>query len=128
MAEEQIQSPEAAAAVLALVRQTGFPGPHLDPPEVRVLAHVLLVRFHEAEAPPALRTAEAAPPVPVDPLVVPQLPPVLQGLTAAGAGVAPTRRVSEHVGSEPAHVAEQAPAARAEVLAGVRAVVQLVQL
>lgn len=126
VAEQQIQSPEAAAAVLALVRQTSFPGPHLDPLKVRVLAHVLLVRFHKAEALPALRTAEAAPPLPVDPLVVPQLLPVLQGLTATGAGVALTRRVSQHVGSKSAHVPEQPPAARTEILAGVRAIIQLV--
>lgn len=126
MAEEQIQSPEAAAAALALVRQTGFAGPDLDPPKVRVLAHVLLVGLHKAEALAALRTAEAAPPLPVDPLVVPQLLPVLQGLTATGAGVALARRVSEHVRSKSAHVPEQPPAAWTEILAGVRAIIQVV--
>lgn len=111
VAEQQIESPEAAAAVLALVRQTGRLGPDLYPLKVRVLAHVLFVRLHKAEAAPALGAGEAAPPLPMDPLVVPQFLPVLQDLTATGAGVALTGGVSQHVGSQPAHVPEQPPAA-----------------
>lgn len=125
--EELIECFEAAATLVTLVRQGRSLGSDLNPLEVRVLAHVPLVRLGEAETPAALGAGEAAAPLPVDPLVEPQLPPALQGLAATGTGVALGRRVREHVRPEPAHVPKQPPATRAQVLPGVRAGVQIVQ-
>ena len=117
--EQQIESLKAAPALLTLIRQKHFLGPDLNPLELRVLAHVFLVRLHEAKALPALGTSEASASLSVDPLVMPQFLPVLQSLAATGAGVALTRGVGEHVGSESAHVSEQPPAARTQILPGV---------
>lgn len=127
VAEQLIERFEAAAALVTLVGQRRSPGSDLNPLEVRVLAHVLLVRLGEAETPAALGACEAAAPLAVDPLVEPQLPPAFQRLAATGAGVALGRRMRDHVRTESAHVPEQPPAARAQVLPGVRAGIQTVQ-
>lgn len=124
--EQQIQSVEAAPAPVAPIRQKHFPGPVVDPLELRVLAHVLFIRVHKPKASAALGTGEASAALPVDPLVMPQLLPVLQSLAATGARVAPPRGVRQHVRPQPAHVSEQPPAARTQVSVGVRAVVQFV--
>lgn len=128
VSEEQIESLKAAPALLTLIRQKHLLGPDLNPLDLGVLAHVLFIRMHEPKPLPALRTGEASAPLSVDSLVMPQLPPGRQGLAATGTRVTLTRGMREHVGPESAHVPEQAPAARAEILLGVRAVVQPVQL
>lgn len=72
--------------------------------EVRVFTHVPFVRLSKAETLAALGTGEAAAPLPVDPLVEPQLTPAVHRLTTTGACVALGRRVRKHVRPKPAHV------------------------
>lgn len=127
MTEEQIQSFKAASALLTLIRQKHFLRPGLDPHDLWVRAHVFLVRLDESERLSTLGTREASVPLSVESLVMPQLLPARKRFTTAGAGVGLTSAVREHVGSEPAHVSEQSPAARAKVSPGVRPVIELVQ-
>lgn len=128
MSEQQIERLKATSALLALIRQERFLCLLFDPAEVGMLIHVLSVRTGESETPAATRTREAPAWLPVNPLVMPELLPATQRLSALGTGVGPVGGVREHVGSEPAHVSELPPAARTRVLPGVGSVIQEVQL